>query len=120
VLQAIKRLFRRSAPLKEILSVEFDNSEVRVRVLAELEPAWNQTFEWNNIRRVCFKDGGMMNSDIIYISLKQPDTVCTVPTEAQGGDRFFGALCEKGFFPESVWRRAVGDTSGGLHCWPEE
>jgi hypothetical protein len=31
---------------------------------------------------------------------------------------FLGALCDKGLFPEAVWRKAVGDTSGGKHCWP--
>jgi hypothetical protein len=54
----------------EKLSVEFDDLQIRVRVLADLEPSWNQTFDWSNIRRVCFKDGGMLSSDIIYVSLK--------------------------------------------------
>jgi len=119
VLADIKKLFKRRAPLQELLVVEFDEQEIRVRVLAELEDEWNQTFAWSNIRRVCFKDGGMVSSDIVYVSLRQPDKVCTVPTEARGGNEFFGALCEKGYFPEAVWRRAVGDTGGGLHCWPE-
>jgi hypothetical protein len=121
VLEVIKNLFsrRRPKPLDQLLSVEFDQEHVRVVVLAELESAWNQAFAWNNIRRVCFKDGGMWGSDVLYISLKEPDTVCTIPTEALGGHTFFGALCDRGYFPEAVWRRAVGDTSGGMHCWPE-
>ncbi len=120
MLKLLKRLLRRKASLSDLLAVEFDDDDIRVIVLADLEDAWNQTFTWSNIRRVCFKDGGMMGSDVIYVSLLEPDKVCTVPTEAKGGTDFFGALCDKGYFPEAVWRRAVGDTSGGLHCWPED
>jgi hypothetical protein len=53
-----------------------------------------------------------------YVSLSDRQKPAVVPTEARGGHEFFGALCDRGYFPESVWRRAVGDTSGGLHCWP--
>ena len=67
---------------------------------------------------MCFKDGGMLSSDIIYVSLKDPDKVMAVLTEASGGAAFLGALCERGLFPEAVWRKAMGDTSGGMHCWP--
>ena len=111
---------RRRRPLGELLTVEFDDRDVRVKVLADLPAEWNQNFEWADIRRVCFKDGGMRGSDVIYISLRSQDVVKTVPTEAQGGHAFFAALCDKGYFPEDVWRRAVGDTSGGTHCWPED
>ena len=104
--------------MSEKLSVEFDDLQIRVRVLADLEPSWNQTFDWLNIRRVCFKDGGMLSSDIIYVSLKDPDKVMAVLTEARGGAAFLSALCDRGLFPEAVWRKAMGDTSGGMHCWP--
>ena len=110
---------RRRKPLNQLLAVEFDDREIRVIVLERLDPAWNQAFEWSNIRRVCFKDGGMWDSDYVYISLREPDVVRTIPTEARGGSEFFGALCDKGFFPEQVWRRAVGETGGGMYCWPE-
>jgi hypothetical protein len=108
----------RRKPLKELLVVDFDDYEVRVRVVSQLEPGWNQSFEWTNIRRICFKDGGLIGSDIIYISLKHPDTVKAVLTEAKGGHEFFGALIARGLFPEHIWRKATGDTSGGMHCWP--
>ena len=109
---------RTSKPLKELLSVEFDESEIRVKVIEKLEPTWNQSFRWASITRVCFKDGGLLSSDLIYVSLSDRQYVAVVPTEARGGNDFFGALCDRGFFPEEVWRRALGDTSRGLHCWP--
>jgi hypothetical protein len=109
---------RSSKPLNQLLAVEFDEAEVHVKVIEKLEPKWNQSFRWSDITRVCFKDGGMLSSDIIYVSLSDRERVAVVPTEARGGSEFFGALCDREYFPEKVWRRAVGDTSGGLHCWP--
>ena len=108
----------RGKPLDQLLVVEFDSTEVKVLVLADLEAEWNQNFRFADITRVCFEDGGMFSSDVVYISLSDREKPAVVPTEARGGDRFFGALCDRGYFPEPVWRRAVGDTSGGLHCWP--
>jgi hypothetical protein len=109
---------RRSRRLNEVLIVEYDDVEVRVRVLGELEAGWNQTFRWADIKRVCFKDEGMWQSDTVYISLSGRENPAVVPTEAKGGHVFFGALCDRGLFPEHAWRKAVGDTSGGMHCWP--
>lgn len=109
---------RQGRPLQELLAVDFDDKEIRVRVVAELEASWNQTFLWSDITRVCFKDGGMLSSDIVYVTLRDRERVAQVPTEAREGHKFFGALCERGLFPEEIWRKAVGDTSGGMHCWP--
>ncbi len=106
--------------LEELLVVEYDDVEVRVRVLSELEPGWNQTFRWADIKRVCFKDEGLWQSDTVYVSLGDREKPAVVPTEARGGHVFFGALCERGLFPEHVWRKATGDTSGGMHCWPPD
>ena len=122
MLTFLKKMLARGkrAPLQECLTVEFDDASVRVRVLKELDAEWNQSFAWNDIKRVCFKDGGLWGSDIVYVSLKSIDVVRAVPTDAHGGHEFFGSVCKRGLFPESVWRRASGDTSGGMHCWPEE
>ena len=110
---------RKPRPLGELLAVEFDDVGCRVVVIEELDPEWNQEFTWNRVRRVCFKDGGMLSSDIVYLSLVHPEQVVAVPTEARGGAEFFGQICDSGLLPEAIWRKAVGDTSGGLHCWPE-
>jgi hypothetical protein len=111
---------RQPKALSELLIVEFDDETVSVRVLADLEPGWNQNFRFADIKRVCFEDGGMFSSDVVYVSLTDREKPAVIPTEARGGPELFGALCDRGYFPEHVWRRAVGDTSGGLHCWPEE
>jgi len=106
----------RRARCKEEISVSYDAMDVRVTAAPGADPRWNQSFCWSNIRRVCFKDGGMFASDVIYISLKDPDSVMVIPTKAKGGSEFFGALCDRGLFP--IWRKAVGESSGGMHCWP--
>ena len=48
----------------------------------------------------------MVSSDVVYVSLNDRQKPAVVPTEARGGHEFFGALCDRGYLPESVWRRA--------------
>lgn len=110
-------LSRRPKPLNELLSVQCDDDGVKILVLDRLYPASNQDFAWGDIARICFKDGGLYSSDFIIIQLRGREPV-VVPTEAAGGSEFLGALAERGYFPEEVWRRAVGETGGGIHCWP--
>ena len=109
---------RKSKPLSELLSVEFDDVEIRVIVLDRFEPKWNQSFRWSDILRVCFRDEGMFASDILFIELRGRTDPAFVLTEAKGGSAFFGALCDRGFLPEDVWRKAISETGGGMHCWP--
>ena len=109
---------RRPKPLSEQLAVTFDEQAVAVRVLADLEPAWNQTFRWGDVHRVCVTDGGLFGSDLVRVVLRGPERVVTVPVEAAGGNAFFGALCDRGLLPEAVWRAAMGETGGATHCWP--
>ncbi|WKE64034.1 hypothetical protein PVT67_10010 [Gallaecimonas kandeliae] len=109
---------RKPRPLNELLAVEFDERTVHVKVLARLESGWNQSFQWSDVERVCFKDGGMTSSDILFIYVKGRDEPVPVLLEAQGGSQFLGALTKRALFPEHVWRKAMGETDGALHCWP--
>ena len=109
---------RRPKRADEMLVVTFDEHEIQIRALEGMSPEWNQSLSWSNIKRVCWKDGGIYSSDMVYISRVEPDSVFVFPTEARGGDELFGALCERGFFPEHLWRQALGSTNGGMYCWP--
>lgn len=109
---------RRPRPIEELLEVEYDDREVRVRVQDRLDPGLNRSFRWEEVVRVCFKDEGMFASDLILIQLAGEEPPVVVPSEARGGDAFFGALCGRGLLPEDVWRRAIGETGGRMHCWP--
>ena len=108
----------RPKKLDELLAVEFDAEEVRVIVLERLEKGWNQSFHWSDVERVCFKDEGLSSSDILFIDIKGREKPVAVLTEARGGTKFFGELTERGLFPEEVWRKAMGETGGAMHCWP--
>ncbi len=110
---------RKPKPLSELLAVEFDHETVHVRVLQRLEPEWNQSFAWKDVRRVCFKDEGLSRSDIVFITVRGRSTPVAVLLEARGGSAFFGEITERGRFPEKVWRKAMGETGGALHCWPQ-
>ena len=107
-------------PLDQMLCVEFDEDGVRICVLARLEQSWNQAFGWNEVTRVCFKANGVFGSDSIFVQLRHRDIPVVVPIDASGGSAFCGTLCERGFFPGEIWRKAVGDISGGSHCWPPD
>jgi hypothetical protein len=123
VLDRLRKIWKvaRGRRANEDLRVDFDEDEIRVRALdASVDPQWNQSVRWSKINRVCWKDGGMSSSDVILLYQMAPDRVVVVPTEALGGHEFFGALCDRGLFPEHVWRRALGDTGGGTYCWPEK
>ena len=111
---------RRPKPLNELLAVEYDETEVRVRVLERLQPDWNQSFRWSDVVRVCFKDAGLYSSDVILVEVAGRECPVTVLTEARGGDEFFGALTDRGLFPEDVWRKAIRETGGAMHCWPPQ
>jgi hypothetical protein len=80
----------------------------------------NQSFRWEQIERVCFTDEGLYSSDRISIELKGGLKPVVVLTEALGGNEFFGALTERGYFPQEVCRRAMGETGGATHCWPPQ
>jgi hypothetical protein len=112
----IMRWKLRRRTLKDLLTVEYDAE--RVRVIDRLDLHFNQAFRWNDVVRVCFQDGGMYASDVLFIELRGREKPVIILTEANGYDAFFGELCDCGLFPEKVWRRALGDTSGGTHCWP--
>ena len=107
-------------PLDQMLSVEFDNDGVRVQVLSRLEHTWNQAFGWNEVTRVCYKANGCFGSDSILVQLQHCASPVVIPIDASGGSAFCGTLCERGFFPGEIWRKAVGDMSGATHCWPPD
>lgn len=110
---------KKSKPLSELLEVRFDEETIQVIVLDELEEEWNQEFRWNDILSVCFQDGGLYSSDVLYFEVQGREKPCMILTEAKGAEEFFGKLTETDeLFPEEIWREALGSTDGGMYCWP--
>lgn len=108
----------RPLPLDRKLAVEFDEQGARVHVIQRLSNDWEQSFRWDEVVKVCFKDMGLYASDMVFIHLRDKEKPVVIPTEARGGNELFAAICEKGFFPDHVALAAVRETNGGLHCWP--
>lgn len=111
---------RKTLSLDKCLAVEFDAEGIRVLVLQRVSMNWEQAFRWDEIAKVCFKDGGIYRSDILFIELRDQEKPAVVPTEARGGSEFFGELCGRGLFPLEVMRSAIRETGGGMHCWPQK
>jgi hypothetical protein len=109
---------RRNLPLEEWYFVTFDEETVFVKASPPGRSAWEQSFPWASITRVCFKDEGMYASDGIYVFTSLRPESFVIPTEAKGGDEFFGKLVEKNLFPSDLMLKVATSTDGGFYCWP--
>lgn len=120
ILSFFRNVFRakRVPPVAEWFFVEFDETHVKLRVNPPGRDSWEQRFTWTSIVRVCFKDEGLYASDGIYVFTSDRHESYVVPTEATGGDQFFGALVGRGYFPAELMSQAMRSTDGGLYCWP--
>jgi hypothetical protein len=108
----------RGRPLSSLLAIDWDETTVRVRVLDELEPFWNQEFRWPDITRVCFKDEGVFRSDIVFLEIDGRDKPVYILTEAQQGPEFMGQLVGRGLIPPDIFKKAVTSSEGSMYCWP--
>src|SRR5262245_42971815 len=112
----VSKLRRR--PVSSLLAIDWDETSVRVCVLDELEPFWNQEFRWADVTRVCFKDEGIYASDILFLEVAGRENPICILTEARDGPAFIGQLVVRGLFPEHVFKKALGCSNGGMICWP--
>jgi len=109
---------RQPRPPAEWYFVEFDEQRVVLRASPPGQKAWEQSFLWASVIRVCFKDEGPYASDVIYVFTSERTESFVVPTEAKGGGDFFGAIASRGLFPPAIMAKAISSTDGGLYCWP--
>lgn len=79
----------RPKPLADRLTVVCSEDGVIVRALANMDDSWNQSCRWVEIRRVCFKDEGIYQSDLILLEVENQPRPVIVPTEARGAEEFF-------------------------------
>ncbi len=109
---------RKPLPLDQWFFVTFDEFTVNIRVAPPGGDAWEQSFLWSTIERVCFKDEGLYQSDGIYVFTSERPESFVIPTEANGGSEFFGKLVGRGLFPAEIMAEAASSTDGGFYCWP--
>jgi len=105
-------------PVSGLLAVDWDETTVRVQVLDQLEPFWNQEFRWADVTRVCFKDEGLFASDILFLEVAGREYPICILTEARQGPEFVGQLAGRGLLPLDVVKKAAGCTNGRMICWP--
>lgn len=105
-------------PMNKMMAVEYDNTTVWVKVLTRLDPDWNQAFRWIDVVHICLKDGGVSESDILFVYVHNREHPVAVPMEAQGAGELLGELSARGLLPEDAWRKAMSETDAGMHCWP--
>ena len=104
--------------VSSLLKVDWDENSVRVRVLDRLPPFWNQDFLRRDVMRVCFKDEGLLSSDLLFVEVRGREKPICVLAEADGGSEFFGQLVARGLFPQDMFEKAVASSSGEMLCWP--
>jgi hypothetical protein len=112
--------WRRRSPLERQLQVQWDADGVKVSVIQGLDARWNQSFRWDCVRTVCFEDGAGFGPDVVYVCLNDPEILVVVPTAARGGTQFLVELCERGLFPERVWRRGASATDAAPEGWTDD
>ena len=98
--------------------VSFDVTNVTLKAAPPGGTAWEQSFTWNSIVRVCFKTEGMELSDGLYIFTSQRPESFVVPTEASGGTELLNELMRRKHLPADIVIKASGSPEGTLLCWP--
>lgn len=115
----LRGIFAKRLPeLSEWFFIEFDQSTVFVRAHPPHQDAWQYQFSWANVCRVCFKDGGLSQSDGLYVWITGQEESFVLPTEASGDSAFFLELNQRGLFPDDLMKQAAGATDGGWYCHP--
>jgi len=84
------------------------------------EDSWTDSFSWDSVERVCFKDEGLYSSDLYYVFANGRPESYVLPVEASGGDEFVEKMLGRKLFDEKLFAKAMGETGGAVYCWPEE
>ena len=106
-------------PLSEWFEVRFDAREIHLMVKPPGQDAWQQTFPWKSITRICFKPEGMELSDGIYLFTSERPESYVVPADAKGGGELWLEILDRGLFDPTMAIDAAASTEG-IFCWPEK
>ncbi|MFN3265336.1 MAG: hypothetical protein ACK41E_00700 [Deinococcales bacterium] len=98
--------------------VEFDEMAVHRRVSPLGQKPWSDYFYWHDIIRTCFKAGGFLEQDELYIFTNQRQESYLIPTEATGGSALIGELVRRGLFSVELMLEAT-QHQGELYCHPK-
>ena len=99
--------------------VTHDEARITLHVSPPHGEAWEATFAFDDIERVCFEaESGMFGSDRLYIFVRGREHSYSVPTAAVGGAALFGTLIDKHLFDARLAIEAATSQEDALFCWP--
>jgi hypothetical protein len=105
-------------PLSEWFSVSSDDERVTISARPPQGEAWEQSFLWMEIERICFKAEGLLASDGIYVFTSQRPESFVIPTEAKGGSEFWAKVIDLGLFSADLAIQVMSAPEGTVLCWP--
>ena len=103
--------------LDEWYAVEFDAEEVRLSASPPNMTAWQQSFRWDEVVRVCFQSQDFLLSDELYIFTSQRPESYLIPLEASGAAELWGEIIHRGLFDARLAIQAA-QSHDELFCWP--
>jgi hypothetical protein len=98
--------------------VTHDGERITLQVSPPNGTAWEESFRFDEIIRVCYEAEGYLGSDRLYIFIRDREASYVVPTAARGGAELFGALIEHHLFDAKLAIEAATSEEGSLYCWP--
>jgi hypothetical protein len=101
--------------------VSFDDTLVYRQANPETGKAWNDSFAWADVIRVCFEASeDFMTSDTIYVFTNKRPESYEIPTEAKGGSELWGEIIRRNLFDAELSIKISMGQKKGISCWPAE
>jgi|APSaa5957512622_1039677.scaffolds.fasta_scaffold192314_1 hypothetical protein len=98
--------------------VRFDVNSIFLDIRPPEREVRDAQISWTDIIRVCFKPGDYIESDEIYIFIKQQAESYRIPIDAGGGFELWMEIIRRGYFDAQL-AIDISTKSEGVFCWPE-
>lgn len=107
------------ASLGEWYHVSFDDTHVYRNVAPPGAEAWEDSFTWASVIRVCYeRSEDFYTPDSIYVFIEGREESFEIPTEASGGTDLWGAIIERKLFDAQTSIDISIGRRQGVTCWP--
>ncbi len=100
--------------------VSFDDDFIHIKVEPPDRDEINASIRWDEIIRICFKTGGLYESDEILIFIRSRPESYLIPSEAFGGADLWGEIVGRDLFDATLAIKAATSPGGELFCWPKD
>jgi hypothetical protein len=107
-----------TAPLESWLRIAFDDDGVRIAAAPPGGEAWEASFRWDEIERVCFEAvAELWERDTVYVFTRQRPESFVIPADIEEGQAVWQEIIRRGHFDAELAIKAVLE-GPGLYCWP--